>query len=88
MQLLPIDNNLADRKIKPFVIGRKAWLFSDTAKGATASARIYSLFETSKVNSQGPYTWLCHVLEHLLHASSVEGYGALFMWNCSPEMPP
>lgn len=35
---LPIDNNLAERAIKPFVIGRKAWLFSDTPKGATASA--------------------------------------------------
>jgi len=40
---LPIDNNLAERAIKPFVIGRKAWLFSDTPKGATASAQIYSL---------------------------------------------
>ncbi|MCI0915531.1 IS66 family transposase, partial [Pseudomonas putida] len=47
---LPIDNNLAERAIKPFVIGRKAWLFSDTPKGATASAQIYSLVETAKVN--------------------------------------
>lgn len=39
---LPIDNNSAERAIKPFVIGRKAWLFSDTPKGATASAQIYS----------------------------------------------
>ena len=37
---LPIDNNLAERAIKPFVIGRKAWLFSDTPNGATASAQI------------------------------------------------
>lgn len=47
---LPIDNNAAERAIKPFVIGRKAWLFSDTPKGATASARIYSLVETAKLN--------------------------------------
>ena len=84
---LPIDNNLAERAIKPFVIGRKAWLFSDTPKGATASAQIYSLVETAKVNGQEPYTWLRHVLERLPHASSVEDYEALLPWNCSPQMP-
>lgn len=84
---LPIDNNLAERAIKPFVIGRKAWLFSDTPKGATASAQIYSLVETAKVNGQEPYTWLRHVLERLPHASSVAAYEALLPWNCSPEMP-
>ncbi|HDS1769148.1 TPA: IS66 family transposase, partial [Pseudomonas putida] len=84
---LPIDNNLAERAIKPFVIGRKAWLFSDTPKGATASAQIYSLVETAKVNGQEPYTWLRHVLERLPHASSVADYEALLPWNCSPEMP-
>ncbi|MDQ7967922.1 IS66 family transposase, partial [Pseudomonas plecoglossicida] len=45
---LPIDNNPAERAIRPFVIGRKAWLFSDTPKGAVASAQIYSLVETAK----------------------------------------
>ncbi|WP_256346743.1 IS66 family transposase, partial [Pseudomonas gingeri] len=84
---LPIDNNAAERAIKPFVIGRKAWLFSDTTNGATASAQIYSLVETAKVNGQEPYTWLRHVLERLPHASSVEDYEALLPWNCSPEMP-
>ncbi len=84
---LPMDNNLAERAIKPFVIGRKAWLFSDTPRSATASAQIYSLVETAKVNGQEPYTWLRHVLERLPHASSVEDYEALLPWNCSPEMP-
>jgi len=84
---LPIDNNVAERAIKPFVIGRKAWLFSDTVNGATASAKIYSLVETVKVNGQEPYTWLRHVLERLPHASSVEEYEALLPWNCSPQMP-
>ncbi|TWC10546.1 transposase IS66-like protein [Pseudomonas sp. SJZ101] len=60
--------------IKPFVIGRKAWLFSDTPKGATASAQIYSLVKTAKVNGQEPYTWLRHVLERLPHAQSVADY--------------
>ncbi|MDD2029462.1 transposase domain-containing protein, partial [Pseudomonas putida] len=55
--------------------------------GATASAQIYSLVETAKVNGQEPYTWLRHVLERLPLASSVADYEALLPWNCSPEMP-
>lgn len=51
---LPIDNNAAERAIRPFVIRRKNWLFSDTPKGATASAQLYSLVETAKVNGQEP----------------------------------
>ncbi|WP_122860483.1 IS66 family transposase, partial [Pseudomonas viridiflava] len=49
---LPMDNNAAERAIRPFVIGRKNWLFSDTPKGATASAQLYSLVETAKANGQ------------------------------------
>ncbi|WP_143521423.1 transposase domain-containing protein, partial [Pseudomonas avellanae] len=45
-------------------------------KGATASAQIYSLVETAKLNGQEPYTWLRHVLERLPHAASVEDYEA------------
>ncbi|MEE4904512.1 transposase domain-containing protein, partial [Pseudomonas alliivorans] len=67
--------------------GRKAWLFSDTVNGASASAKIYSLVESAKVNGQEPYTWLRHVLERLPHAASVEDYEALLPWNCSPQMP-
>lgn len=47
---LEIDNNASERAIKPFVIGRKNWLFSNTPKGASASALIYSIIETSKAN--------------------------------------
>lgn len=81
---LPIDNNAAERAIRPFVIGRKNWLFSDTPKGATASAQLYSLVETAKANGQEPYAWLRHALERLPMASSVEDYEALLPWNCSP----
>lgn len=49
---LPIDNNRAENAIRPFVIGRKSWLFSDTPKGATASAQIYSLIETAKAKAK------------------------------------
>jgi hypothetical protein len=81
---LPIDNNRAENAIRPFVIGRKNWLFSDTPKGATASAQIYSLIETAKANGQEPYAWLRHVLEHLPTAQNVEAYEAMLPWNCSP----
>lgn len=74
---LPIDNNPAERAIQPLVIGRKAWLFSDTPKGATASAQIYSPVETAKANGLEPYTWLRQVLERLPHAQSIEDYEAL-----------
>jgi hypothetical protein len=47
---LEVDNNLCENAIRPFVMGRKAWLFSDTPAGATASARLYSLIETAKAN--------------------------------------
>ncbi len=53
---LPIDNNAAERATKPFVVGCKAWPFSDTVNGASASEKIYSLVETAKVNGQEPYT--------------------------------
>lgn len=84
---LPIDNNAAERAIRPFVIGRKNWLFSATPKGATASAQLYSLVETAKANGREPYAWLRHVLERLPEAVSVEDFEALLPWNCSPQMP-
>lgn len=79
---LPIDNNPAERAIRPFVIGRKNWLFSDTPKGAHASALIYSLVETAKANGQEPYAWLRYVLERLPQATSVDALEALLPWNC------
>ncbi len=83
---LPIDNNPAERAIRPFVIGRKNWLFSDTPRGATASAQLYSLAETAKANGQEPYAWLRHALEQLPHASSVEDYEALLPWKCTLQL--
>ena len=62
--------------IRPFIIGRKNWLFSDTPKGATASAQIYSLIETAKANGQEPYAWLRHILERLPATNRVEDYEA------------
>ena len=58
---LEIDNNRAERSIKPFVIGRKNWLFSVTPSGARASAMLYSIIETAKENGVNPFDYLTHV---------------------------
>ena len=62
---LDLDNNRAERSIKPFVIGRKNWLFSNTPRGAKASATIYSIIETAKENGLNPYTYLTYLFEKL-----------------------
>lgn len=78
---LPIDNNGCENAIRPFVVGRKAWLFSDTPAGAHASAVIYSLIETAKANGVEPYTWLRQVMRDLPAAKTVEDVEALLPWN-------
>ena len=62
---LEIDNNRSERAIKPFVIGRKNWLFSNTPRGATASAVIYSIVETAKENGVDPQAYLTYLFEQL-----------------------
>ena len=61
---LELSNNRAERSIKPFVMGRKNWLFAKTAGGAQASAVIYSLMETAKENELDPYRHLLRVLQN------------------------
>ena len=62
---LEIDNNRGERSIKPFVIGRKNWLFSNTPKGANSSAIIYSIIETAKENGLIPYEYLRYLFEQM-----------------------
>ena len=60
---LEISNNRAERSIKPFVIGRKNFLFANTARGAQASAVMYSLIETAKENGIKPYDYIVWLLK-------------------------
>lgn len=60
---LEIDNNRSERSIKPFVIGRKNWMFSNTPRGARGSAIMYSVVETAKENNLGPYHYLLYLFE-------------------------
>ena len=59
------DNNRAERSIKPFVIGRKNWLFANTPRGAKTSAIIYSIVETAKENGLNPFDYLKFIFERI-----------------------
>jgi transposase len=78
---LAIDNNLTENAIRPFVLGRKNWLFSDTVKGVGASANLYSLIETAKANGLEPYAYLREVFTRLPAAGTVEDIEALLPFN-------
>jgi len=62
---IEIDNNRAERSIKPFVIGRKNWLFAVSTSGANSSAISYSLVETAKENGLNPFFYLKYLFEEL-----------------------
>ena len=62
---LEISNNRAERAIKPFVIGRKNFLFSKSPRGATASAIVYSIIETAKANNLNSFYYLTYLFEKL-----------------------
>ena len=84
---LEIDNNRAERSIKPFVIGRKAWLFSNTPNGAQASAIIYSIMETAKENGLDPYLYLNYLFEQMPNMD-LEAEGAIDeLLPFSPNLP-
>lgn len=62
---LELDNSLAERTVKPFVIGRKNWMFADTVQGADASCILYSIVETAKLNGLIPFEYIRYVLEEM-----------------------
>lgn len=85
---LNISNILAENAIRPFVIGRKAWLFSDTPAGARASAIHYSLIETAKANDLEPLQYYQHILTALPYADTVDKVEALLPWNVDIKKAP
>lgn len=76
----PIDNNPAENAIRPFVIGRKNWLFSASQRGADASANLYSLIETAKANALEPHAYLTHVFTALPNAHTLLDIETLLPW--------
>ena len=59
---IEISNNQVENAIRPIVVGRKNWLFSDTPDGAQASATVYTLMETAKANGLNPEKYISHLL--------------------------
>jgi len=80
----PIDNNAAENAIRPFVIGRKNWLFANSVQGAKASANLYSIIETAKAHNLNPEEYLTNVYRHLPNADTVEDIEKLLPWNIKP----
>ena len=76
----PIDNNLCENAIRPFVVGRRNWLFADTVAGARASANLYSLIETCKANGIDPYAYLVSLFRKLPAAQTVDDFEQLLPW--------
>jgi len=85
---LELDNNRSERSIKPFVIGRKNWLFANTPRGARASAIVYSIVETAKENGLNPFHYLSYLFEKLpnLDTKDENALDKLLPW--SDSLPP
>lgn len=83
---LEIDNNRAERAIKPFAVGRKNWLFMGNANGAQASAIIFSLVETCKAHDIEPYAYFKYVLSVIRRCKTDEEFEKLLPFNCDREL--
>ena len=79
------DNNLAENAIRPFVVGRKNWLFAGTPEGARASAAIYTLIGTAKANKLDVYKYLRFLFENLPLVENTEDYKKLIPSQVTPE---
>lgn len=77
----PIDNNPCENAIRPFVLGRKGWLFADTPAGAQASANLYSLLQTCRANGVNTYEYLKALFTALPNAKTADDYEALLPWR-------
>lgn len=85
---VPLDTNAVENAIRPFVVGRKNWLFSDSVRGANSSANLYSLIETAKLHGLEPFAYLRHVYEHLPRAHTLRDFDALLPANIVPTLLP
>jgi transposase len=83
---LEMDNNRAERTIKPFVIGRKNWLFHGNDIGAKAGSILFSLIETCKQNSLEPFAYLKYVLSNIHDALTMEQLECLLPYNINRQL--
>ena len=75
------DNNACENAIRPFVLGRKNWLFNQTPEGAESSCGMYSLIETAKVNGFVPLYYLMALFKKAPLASTPDDWEKLLPWN-------
>jgi transposase len=83
---MPADNNYCENQIRPFAVGRRAWLFADSHVGANASAKLFSLVMTCRVNGIEPYAYLCYLFEELPKAATAAQLEALLPWNAKAAL--
>jgi len=67
---LELSNNRAENSIRPFVMGRKNWLFCNSQRGARASSVVYSIIETAKANGLKPFEYLQFLFETMPNATT------------------
>ncbi|MGB4407694.1 MAG: IS66 family transposase [Sphaerochaeta sp.] len=75
------SNNVAESAIRPYCVGKKNWLFSNTDTGAHASALFYSLIETAKANHVNPYDYVWYILTKAPLCKTEEDWDQLLPWN-------
>ena len=79
---LELDNNIAERAMRPIAIGRKNYLFPGSEKGGKSAAIAYSLIETAKLNGINPQNWLTHTLASI-QDTKISNLDKLMPWNYS-----
>ena len=84
---MEIDNNPAERAIRPIALGRKDYLFMGSAAGGKAAAIAYTLIETAKLNDIDPQAWLAEVLDRIPYYK-INRVDELLPWNCAPIADP
>ena len=80
------DNNVAENAIRPFVLGRKNWLFSGSPEGAESSCFMFSLIETARQNGINPYEYLQHVFSLAPEIRKTGIWESLLPWNIKSDL--
>lgn len=83
---LDIDNNAIERMIKPFAVGRKNWLFCGNDIGAEASAILYSLVQSCKVNQIDPYQYFRTILTELPNRTTDQSLDQWLPWKINKPL--
>jgi transposase len=75
------DNNASENAIRPFVLGRKNWLFSGSPEGAASSCGMYSVIETAKQNGLNTHEYLRFLFEKVPQVQTIDDWKSLLPWN-------